>query len=180
MFIRETYKKSKGKKQYAQHQLVESIRTPVGPRQNIVLNLGKLTLPKSKWKLLANAIESFSKNQPLLFSGDTQIESAAHHFAQLIRKERLARKKEQEKNEGNDDQKEPRYEVVDLNSAITNDAKTIGAEHVALSQMNEYGFKKILQELNFTGVYDIFMGRFLTRCSIFPKVFPPITKKTTS
>lgn len=168
MFIRETYKKSKGKKQYAQHQLVESIRTPVGPRQNIVLNLGTLTLPKSKWKELANAIESFIKNQPLLFSGDAELESTAHHFAQLIRKERLARKKDQEKNEGDDCNKkrEPQYEAVDVNSVITDDAKTIGAEHVALSQMNEYGLKKILQELNFTEnqivyAYMLIIGRMV-------------------
>ncbi len=167
MFIRETYKKSKGKKQYTQHQLVESIRTPVGPRQNIVLNLGTLTLPRSKWKELANAIESFSKNQPLLFSGDARLESRAHHFAHLIRKERLARKKKQEKSDGDDDQKkEPLYEVVDLNSVITNDAKTIGAEHVALSQMNEYGFKKILEDLNFTDnqivyAYMLIIGRMV-------------------
>jgi len=95
MFIRETYRKSKGKKQYTQHQLVESIRTPSGPRQHIVLNLGKLPIPKSKWKELANTIECFLKNQPPLFSGDAEVESTARHYAQLIRKERLARKKEQ-------------------------------------------------------------------------------------
>jgi len=150
MFIRETYKKSKGKKQYVQHQLVESLRTPSGPRQHIVLNLGKLTLPKTKWKELANTIECFIKNQPLLFSGDAELESTAHHYAQLIRKERLARKKEQKRYPEGYEKKEPQYEVVDVNSVITNDVKTIGAEHVALSQMNEYGFKSILRELNFT------------------------------
>ena len=42
------------------------------------------------------------------------------------------------------------YERVDVNSLITNDAKTVGAEHVAISQMNEYGFDKILKGLEFT------------------------------
>ena len=42
------------------------------------------------------------------------------------------------------------YERVDVNSLITNDAKTVGPEHVAISQMNEYGFDKILHGLDFT------------------------------
>jgi hypothetical protein len=41
------------------------------------------------------------------------------------------------------------YERVDVNSLITNDAKTVGSEHVAISQMNEYGFDKILRGLGF-------------------------------
>ena len=42
------------------------------------------------------------------------------------------------------------YECVDVNSLITNDAKTVGAEHVVLCQMNEYGFDKILKGFEFT------------------------------
>jgi hypothetical protein len=57
MFIRETIKSKKGKK-YVQHQLVESIRTPNGPRQRLLLNMGLLDLPKNQWKELANTIES--------------------------------------------------------------------------------------------------------------------------
>jgi len=53
-----------------------------------------------------------------------------------------------------------------VSSVITNDAKTIGAEHVALSQMNEYGLKTILQELNFTEAqityaYMLIIGRMV-------------------
>jgi hypothetical protein len=57
MFIREKTKTVKGKK-YVQHQLIESIRTPAGPRQRLVLNLGFLDLQRDKWKELANTIES--------------------------------------------------------------------------------------------------------------------------
>ena len=42
------------------------------------------------------------------------------------------------------------YEQVDVNSLITNDAKTVGAEHVAINQMDEYGFDKIVKGLGFT------------------------------
>ena len=57
MFIREKSKTVKGKK-YIQHQLIESMRTPAGPRQRLVLNLGFLDLKPDKWKELANTIES--------------------------------------------------------------------------------------------------------------------------
>ena len=57
MFIRAKSKTVKGKK-YNQHQLIESIRTPAGPRQRLVLNLGFLDLHRNKWKELANTIES--------------------------------------------------------------------------------------------------------------------------
>jgi len=43
MFIRETFKTIKNKK-YSQFKLVESIRTPVGPRQKIILILNNLDL----------------------------------------------------------------------------------------------------------------------------------------
>ncbi len=57
MFIREKSKKANGKKRYIQHQLIESVRTPSGPRQQVVLNPGQLCLPEEKWKALANCIE---------------------------------------------------------------------------------------------------------------------------
>ena len=60
MFIREVFKKSKEKK-YKQHQLIESVRTPAGPRQRLVLNLGVIEIAKDKWKDLANLIENLFK-----------------------------------------------------------------------------------------------------------------------
>jgi hypothetical protein len=150
MFIRKKTRKSKGKTIYIQHQLIESIRTPAGPRQQIVLNLGHLHLPEEKWKGLANCIEGLLTNQRNLLPQDPEIEANARHYANQIRQERLARaqegieSKEAAVNEG------VQYEQVDINSLIANDAKTIGAEHVAVSQMDEYGFDKILKDLNFT------------------------------
>ena len=59
-------KKVNGKKRYIQHQLIESIRTPSVPRQQIVLNLGHLCLSEEKWKAFANCIEGFLTNQKSL------------------------------------------------------------------------------------------------------------------
>ena len=145
MFIREKSKKAQGKKRYIQHQLIESIRTPSGPRQQIVLNLGQLCLPEEKGKALANCIEGFLANQKTLFPGDPEIEAKARHYASQIRQERLGSVQECLAAE-----EAAQYERVDVNSLITNDAKTVGSEHVAISQMNEYGFDKILHGLDFT------------------------------
>ena len=150
MFIREKTKKASGKKRYVQHQLIESVRTPSGPRQQIVLNLGQLCLPEDKWKTLANCIEGFLANQKTLFPGDPEIEAKARHYASQIRQERLSRGQERLADDEDVAQETTRYEHVDVNSLITSDVKTIGAEHVAISQMNEYGFDKIVKGLGFT------------------------------
>lgn len=150
MFIREKTKKSNGKKTYIQHQLIESIRTVSGPRQQIVLNLGRLHLPKDKWKELANSIEGFLTNQKYIFTQDAEIEAKAKHYAGLIRQERLARTQDIVKSkEVVLRAEEAKYEQVDITTLITQDVKTIGAEHICISQMDEYGFEKILKGLNF-------------------------------
>jgi len=150
MFIREKTRKSKGKKRYIQHQLIESIRTSLGPRQRIVLNLRHLHLPEEKWKELANCIEELLTNQRSLLPQDPEIVAKARHYASQIRQGRLDRAQKSEDNKEAAVKEDTQYEQVDINSLITNDAKTIGAEHVVVSQMDEYGFDKILKCLNFT------------------------------
>lgn len=44
-------------KTFTYHRLMESVRTPKGPRQRVLLNLGHIELPASEWKTLANRIE---------------------------------------------------------------------------------------------------------------------------
>ncbi len=127
MFIREKTRKSKGKKKYIQHQLIESIRTSAGPRQQIVLNLGHLHLPEQKWKELANCIEGLLTNQRSLLPQDPEIEAKARHYANRIRQERLARTRESVDSEETAAaaREDAQYEQVDIKSLVTNDAKTI-------------------------------------------------------
>jgi hypothetical protein len=76
MFIREVKKRIKtdGKfYDYIQHRLVESVRTPNGPRQRTVLNLGTLEIDKDKFKALANTIEVIINKQNVLFDEDPEI-----------------------------------------------------------------------------------------------------------
>ena len=149
MFIREKTKTVKGKK-YLQHQLIESIRTPAGPRQRLVLNLGFLDLHPDKWKELANTIESEIHRQPRLFTTDAQIEKLAKHYAKVIIKERLNQEYERAASDDRADSLGVDYQSVDINSVSSSDAKKIGAEHVVLAQMREYKFDKMLKELGFT------------------------------
>ena len=148
MFIRETVKSKKGKK-YTQHQLVESIRTPNGPRQRLLLNLGTIDLPREQWKELANEIESEIHGQKSLFPTDPEIKKLAKHYARVIIKDRLNQESEKIE-EGHDDKTGAEYETVDINSVSTSDCRTIGAEHVVNSSMQEYRLDRILRKLNFT------------------------------
>jgi len=149
MFIREKSKTAKGKK-YIQHQLIESIRTPAGPRQRLVLNLGFLDLHPDKWKELANTIESEIHKQPRLFVTDPQIEKLAKHYAKVIVREKLNKESERAASEKAADRLSADYQSVDVNSVSSSEARKIGAEHVVLAQMREYKFDKILKELGFT------------------------------
>ena len=149
MFIREKSKTVKGKK-YIQHQLIESIRTPAGPRQRLVLNLGFLDLHPDKWKELANTIESEVHKQPRLFVTDPQIEKLARHYAKVIVRERLNKESERAASDKAVDTLSADYQSVDVNSVSSSEARKIGAEHVVLAQMREYKFDKVLKELGFT------------------------------
>lgn len=57
MFIKKNVKKEKGK-QYYQHVLVESVRTPKGPRHKAIVSLGDLSpKPAKEWLKLARKVE---------------------------------------------------------------------------------------------------------------------------
>lgn len=146
MFIRETVKSKKGKK-YVQHQLVESIRTPNGPRQRLLLNLGFLDLPRDQWKELANTIEAELHGERGLFVTNSDIEKLAGHYARVIIKERLRKESEQVEKQPD---KIVEYETVDINSVSNSDSRTIGVENIVTNSMQEYHLDKIFQELKFS------------------------------
>ena len=97
MFIRQKIKTRKGQT-YVQHQLLKSFRTPLGPRQEVVLNLGVLDLPQEKWKALADCIERKINNQEelALFPKDVLLERLADHFSQIIIQNKINAQREQE------------------------------------------------------------------------------------
>lgn len=89
MFIREVKKSVHTEDQrydYIRHRLIESVRTPNGPRQKVILDLGELTVDSSKFKTLANMIEGFISKHPqqALFDQDPELGALARHFAEII------------------------------------------------------------------------------------------------
>ncbi len=146
MYIKQT-KKTVSEKKYYQRQLIKSVRTAAGPRQELVLNLKRLDLPKEKWKELANAIEEKLLNQTSLFTYDEEINVLAGHYATLIVHNKLNKESIEEKEI---QEQKPDFETVDLNSMKHTNDKSYGGEHVVNSIMKEYQFENILQEQGFT------------------------------
>ncbi|MBW2305695.1 MAG: transposase, partial [Deltaproteobacteria bacterium] len=90
MFIREIKKKNPDSDRvFIYHRLMESVRTPKGPRQRIVLNLGRLDLPRDEWKTLANRIEEIVSGQQSLIPLPAPIEEQAQHYARLLRRKEM-------------------------------------------------------------------------------------------
>jgi len=144
MFIRRVRKKDpKAGTTYFYHQLVESYRTPKGPRQRTLLNLGKLDLDSKGLKKLANRIEEILTGQRLLFPVDQQIEQQARHFASLVRKRRLKTPESQPENQ------EGTWHTVDLDSLKSEDVRTVGAEAVGAWAYEQLEMTKILRACGF-------------------------------
>ncbi|RLD14122.1 IS1634 family transposase [candidate division KSB1 bacterium] len=144
MFIKEVVKKNKGyEKTFVYHQLVESYRTEKGPRQRHLLDLGKLSIPKSKWKNLANRIEEIISGQTSIIAEENEIEALAQHYASLLIHKDLKQiqylKEEQETD----------YETIDVNSIKSVHARSIGDAYVALMALKKLGLDGILKDLGF-------------------------------
>ena len=86
MYIRRVKKKDpKTGTTYFYHQLVESYRTPKGPRQRILLNLGRLDLEPEDLKILADRIEGILRGQNPILLPPQKIETMAQNFASILR-----------------------------------------------------------------------------------------------
>jgi len=151
MFIKEIKKRNKHyDKEFISHRLVESYRSERGPRHRTILNLGQLKIPREQWKALADTIEAKLSGQQTLYPIEEMIETLADHYAQLIIKNRLAQTVNESGAPASDDEQEPCYETVDLNSLEHSKCRTIGAEHVGISIFRELGLPDHLTKLNFT------------------------------
>lgn len=145
MFIKEVKKKNKGyKKIFVSHRLMESYRTASGPRQRTILELGRLSLPKQQWKLLADRIEEIVFGQTSFIPVDENIEQLAQHYGQTIIQNRLEKIPDEAQEHDS-----PDYETVDLNSLKNRRSRTIGAEYVGLSMFRRLGLCKLLRNLGF-------------------------------
>jgi transposase len=142
MFIKEIIKKNHtSDKTFTYHRLMEAVRTPRGPRQRIILDLGKLDLPREDWKTLANRIEEIFSGQQTLLMIPPHIESLAHYYAGMLRRKEM---------QSAPVSGQPDWEKVDLNSLSQSEVRTIGAESVAWDAFKRLGFSHILSDLGFS------------------------------
>jgi len=145
MFIRTVYKKNRGSGQvYIYQQLIESVRTPRGPRQRILLNLGTLEIPPAEWKELANRIEALYLGQQEISPAAPHLESLAQHYADLLRQQEFSRAAVVAA--------EAQWETVNLASLSTGDCRTVGGEAVAWQAWQDIGVSNILKEIGFTDI----------------------------
>jgi transposase len=141
MFIRAVRKQNRGSDQvYLYHQLIESVRTPQGPRQRILLNLGTLEIPPEEWKDLANRIEALYLGQAALLPLAPHLQALAQQYAGLLRQKEFSRA-------ATDETTAAQWETVDLASLRTGECRTLGGEAVALKTFQDLGFPQLLEEL---------------------------------
>ena len=146
MFIRKTtHTNNKNGQKYYTYKLVESIRTARGPRQRPVLNIGKdFTLPKEKWKELADRIEAIISGQSNLFPVPEEIEQLAQRYARKI-----IRRHGQRSPVAVEDQSKPDYQTVDVNSLENEQIRSVGGESVVLATIKELELDRKLEESGF-------------------------------
>jgi len=144
MFIRRVRKKDpQTGTTYFYYQLVESHRTPNGPRQRTLLNLGKLDFEPKDLQRLAQRIEEILRGQNSIFPPSQEIEQMARHFASLLRKKRLQSPPAQSQ------EAKPTWHTVDLDSLKSEDVRTVGAEIVAAWAYEKLHMSPILKNCGF-------------------------------
>jgi hypothetical protein len=138
MYIKKVTKQNKtSKKKYEYLHLVENIRTERGPRQRLILNLGKIDIPKESYKELANCIEAMITGQMQLFTINPEIKEIAKRVTK-----KLLLKNAQEIPE-NIQINEPEYIPANLESISYTDQRSLGPELVCDKVWNELNLSEI-------------------------------------
>ncbi len=126
------------KSQNVYYNLVESVRTPKGSRQRLVLSLGKLDLDPSLHKLLAKRIEDLLVGRSELFETDSKIDKLAQYYSDRIF---TLRAKTVEKSTR---EKKRNYQSVDVDSMDASNVRSLGPEYVGHMMWKELNIDKVL------------------------------------
>jgi len=124
--------------------LVETIRTEKGPRQRLILNLGKLDIEPDQYKELANCIEAMLTGQKELFSYDAKIEQIATKASRKIKSNNAEQNKKNGQVTTGTEESSSLYENVDILSLQASELRSLGPEYVCHSIWNELQFKDVL------------------------------------
>ena len=132
---------SKRGRTYTYHRLMESVRTPVGPRQRLILSLGTLSLPRSEWPLLVQRVGDFLKGQQDI-GLDSHLDGMAQQFAEQIQHKRM-RAQAHSAPRG-------RAKEVYLEHSQSEHVRELGPEYVANAFWRELAFDRSLKQLGFS------------------------------
>jgi transposase len=168
MFIKKALKTDpKTGKAYFAYHLVESVRTDKGPRQRTLLYMGSnIELQEGEHKLLAQRIEGIIAGERPMIPYPKNIEKLAQLYAsQVIR--RLSNPNEN--HECSENEIEPDFCTINLNSLEKSDPSTVGAEHLMLQMARQLGLPKQLEILGLSKTdTSIALGSIIAR-AVYPK-----------
>ncbi len=156
MFIREDIKRIKGKR-YRYLRLVETYRTPGGPRQRTLLSLGCLRIPRNRYRELVELIEDALYGQRSIFhqDGDNRLLKIAERSAEKIkRKGRFKILKEE------------REEKVHLSpeKIKAGEAREFGPVYVGYEMIKRLGMDRIFSQCGLSPRYrDLAVAMVLSR-----------------
>jgi hypothetical protein len=164
MFIREIKKKQlRTGKVYVYHRLTESVRTRKGPRQNLILNLGFLDLPRDQWKSLAKRIEEILGGGKCLLTLAPRLEGLAQEFARRVKLRRA-----QNEAVARSRADSGHWETVDLNSLCHEQIRTVGAEAVGYWAFKQLGLPGMLKDLGFSQRQVLISALLIVGWLIYP------------
>ncbi len=141
MYLRKATRRYKDKT-YTNYVLVESVRTPKGPRQKTICTLGDLApRPREDWLKLAHRIEQALCDQPELFEvpADRQVEAIVAKVRARQARARQARAKSGESS--------GEIIAVEADKVTTERHREAGPVHVGLTFWRRLGLEGILEDL---------------------------------
>jgi hypothetical protein len=146
IYIRKNVKKEKGKT-YTNHTLVESVRTPKGPRQKVVVSLGDLSpRPREEWLKLAHRVENALVGQgELLEQPDAEVEAIVRKVKGRRARQRGAPKKALDKSGEDED-----LVAVHRDRVAMERLRSAGHVHVGYEFWRRLGREEIVREAGLT------------------------------
>lgn len=157
MFVRKTQRRYKGQT-YTNYVLVESVRTPKGPRQKVVCSLGDLSSrPRDQWMELARKVETALGGQQDLGGAE---DGEVSEVVERIRRGRPRR----ERGDGTD------LVSVHADRIRTEEHRTAGPVHVGVQYWRKLDLEEILKAVGFSEracvlTLAMTMNRLIRPCS---------------
>ena len=165
MFIRKVIQKKKNEC-YLTYRLVESVRTDKGPRQRVVLNLGKaFSVPQDKWNALCGMItEKLIQQTSAIPTTEPELEDIADGIVKNILHKHAQEPVKEVSLDLPDGNEPPDFAMIDLNSLYHNDVRTVGGELLCFEMMHRLGLPEKFTKLGFNGTQrSLAVGTILAR-----------------